>query len=164
MNEVPSPELRISDQDREAALTALGEHMSAGRIDIDEFGERSARITAAKTRGDLSAVFADLPQPHPRFDQPWQTVSAPPVPQATAAPPAPRSSWTPAQRAVAALTPLVWIAAIVLMVSAGVSWLILLVPIGLTAVGRGLWGQDWHGHDRHRELRDRRRYRGEIDG
>ncbi|MFD9894555.1 DUF1707 domain-containing protein [Amycolatopsis sp. NPDC059027] len=167
MNEVPSPELRISDRDRETALTALGEHMSAGRIDIDEFGERSAQITAAKTRGDLVRVFADLPEPHPRFDETWQAVSAPPVPQATAQPPAApgATAWSPAQRVLAGMLPLVWIAAILLMVTTGISWLIILVPIGLTAVGKSLWGQDWHGHDRHRrELRDRRRYRGEVDG
>lgn len=70
MSEVPSPRLRISDQDRESALAALGEHMSAGRIDIDEFGERAARVTAAKTRGELSEVFGDLPEPHPRYDSP----------------------------------------------------------------------------------------------
>lgn len=67
MNEVPSPQLRISDPEREAALQALGEHMSVGRIDLDEYGERSAQVTTAKTRGELAAIFEDLPQPHPRL-------------------------------------------------------------------------------------------------
>ena len=30
--------------------------MSAGRIDIDEYGERSARMTAAKTRAELAGL------------------------------------------------------------------------------------------------------------
>ncbi|MGH8920477.1 MAG: DUF1707 SHOCT-like domain-containing protein, partial [Actinomycetes bacterium] len=76
MTEVPSPQLRISDQERESALSALGDHMTAGRIDIDEYGDRSARITAAKTRGELGELFADLPQPHPAYG--GAAVAAPP--------------------------------------------------------------------------------------
>lgn len=59
--------LRISDTEREAAVAALGEHMSAGRLNVDEYGERSAQVTTAKTRGDVSAQFSDLPRPHPNF-------------------------------------------------------------------------------------------------
>ena len=63
------PDIRIGDAEREEALKALGEHMSAGRLELDEYGDRSALVTTAKTRGDLLALFADLPQPHPRFGQ-----------------------------------------------------------------------------------------------
>lgn len=62
------PEIRIGDTEREEALKVLGAHMSAGRLDLDEYGERSARITTAKTRGELSALFGDLPAPHPVFE------------------------------------------------------------------------------------------------
>lgn len=58
------PELRIGDREREAALTALGEHYAAGRITKDEYDERSAVIWAARTNGQLWPVFADLPGPH----------------------------------------------------------------------------------------------------
>lgn len=65
----PGPdELRIGDGERESAMSALGEHLSAGRIDIDEYGERSGKVTEARTRRQLLALFADLPEPHPRFD------------------------------------------------------------------------------------------------
>ena len=40
---------------------ALGEHFAAGRLDKDEYDERSARIWAAKTESDLRPVFGDLP-------------------------------------------------------------------------------------------------------
>ena len=63
------PDIRIGDTEREEALRSLGEHMSAGRLELDEYGDRSALVTTAKTRRDLLALFADLPEPHPRFGQ-----------------------------------------------------------------------------------------------
>ena len=62
-----SAEIRVGDTEREAAMTALGEHMSLGRLDVDEYGERSAKVAAAKTRGELLEVFTDLPDPRPVF-------------------------------------------------------------------------------------------------
>jgi hypothetical protein len=53
--------LRISDADREAAVDVLAEHYATGRLDKDEFDERSDAVWSAKTRGDLAPVFADLP-------------------------------------------------------------------------------------------------------
>jgi hypothetical protein len=60
--------LRVGDADREQAIAALGEHMSLGRLTVDEYGERASGLAAAKTRGELSEQFADLPEPGPRFD------------------------------------------------------------------------------------------------
>jgi hypothetical protein len=53
--------LRISDQDRERAATGIREHFAAGRLDNDEVEERVAAIYAARTRGELDALTADLP-------------------------------------------------------------------------------------------------------
>ncbi|MEV5714029.1 DUF1707 domain-containing protein [Amycolatopsis mediterranei] len=165
MTEVPSPQLRISDQNRESALSALGEHMTAGRIDIDEYGERSARITAAKTRGELGEIFEDLPAPHPKYDGVPQAVAAP-EPAAAPAPapqqrPGSPENWSPPQRFLAAIMPLAWIAAIALIATGVVAWPIIFLPIGLTAVGKSMWGHDWNpNHDRRdRHLRDRDRRR-----
>ncbi|MFI7118456.1 DUF1707 domain-containing protein [Amycolatopsis sp. NPDC049868] len=152
MSEVPSPRLRISDQDRESALTALGEHMTVGRIDIDEFGERSARITAAKTRGELAEIFLDLPEPHPRYDAPKAAVGEPGKPASTWA------DISPAQRVMGALLPILFIATIALIITTGVTWWFILVPIGISAVGEGIWGKGWEnshkklGKQRRREL------------
>lgn len=175
MNEVPSPQLRISDQERESALQALGEHMTVGRIDIDEYGERSARITAAKTRGELVTVFEDLPQPHPAFDgqpsAPAKVAETAPQPAVSTEPGAP-AQWMDRpvqQRLAAALVPLMWIAGIALFFTVG-GWWWFLLPVAFTGVGRAMWGQEWHdqqpghGHrdrdrDRRRDLRDDRRDR-----
>jgi hypothetical protein len=60
-----SDEMRIGNADREAAQSALQQHLSQGRIDLDEFGERSLRAGQARTRAELAALFTDLPAPHP---------------------------------------------------------------------------------------------------
>jgi len=53
--------LRLSDADREAATGLLSEQYAVGRLNKDEFDERSDAVWSAKTRGDLAPVFADLP-------------------------------------------------------------------------------------------------------
>ncbi|UVS81601.1 DUF1707 domain-containing protein [Actinokineospora sp. UTMC 2448] len=63
-------DIRVGTTDRERAVAALSDHLAEGRIDIGEYETRCAAATAARTRGDLRAVFADLPAPHPRFDPP----------------------------------------------------------------------------------------------
>src|SRR3954451_19507158 len=54
------PELRLSDADREDAIARLSEHYAAGRLDKDEFDERSDAIWTARTGADLAPIFADL--------------------------------------------------------------------------------------------------------
>jgi hypothetical protein len=70
VSEYRPSDIRISDTEREDAIGKLGEHMSAGRLDIDEYGDRTARVATAKTRGELLALFGDLPEPKPAFGQP----------------------------------------------------------------------------------------------
>jgi hypothetical protein len=53
--------MRISDAEREAAAAELREHFASGRLDQEELNERLDRVFAAKTRGDLTGLFADLP-------------------------------------------------------------------------------------------------------
>ncbi|MDE3129782.1 MAG: DUF1707 domain-containing protein [Acidobacteriota bacterium] len=53
--------VRVSDQDREAAATALREHYAAGRLDNAEVEERLQAVYAARTKGELEALSADLP-------------------------------------------------------------------------------------------------------
>lgn len=55
--------LRLSDAERDQAIARLGEHYAAGRLDKDEYDERSDAVWSAKTRGDLRPVFADLEAP-----------------------------------------------------------------------------------------------------
>ena len=56
----PHPDLRLSDADRDDAIARLSEHYAAGRLDKDEFDERSDAVWTARTGADLAPVFADL--------------------------------------------------------------------------------------------------------
>ena len=58
---MPEPHLRAADTDRAAVATVLGQHMSAGRLTVDEYDERLSRAYAAKTYGELDELTADLP-------------------------------------------------------------------------------------------------------
>ncbi|MDQ0377354.1 DUF1707 domain-containing protein [Amycolatopsis thermophila] len=158
MTEVPSPDLRIGDEERESALTALGEHLSAGRLDLDEYGDRSARVTAARTRRDLAGLFADLPEPHPRFEKPQP-------PKAVAKKPDQPPQWSDRplpQRVAAAAVPFLWVAAVALFLTVG-GWWWFALPFLFTAAGSAFWGKDWerdrHGAYDRRDRRDRRRDR-----
>jgi hypothetical protein len=61
----PRPALRIGNEERNAAIRALDEHLSAGRLDADEYADRMAAASMARTRDDLDPLFVDLPAPHP---------------------------------------------------------------------------------------------------
>lgn len=52
---------RLSDNDRIHALQALGSHFADGRLDSDEFDERTGLAAQARTVGDLLPAFVDLP-------------------------------------------------------------------------------------------------------
>jgi hypothetical protein len=55
------PELRVSDADREATVVRLREAGGEGRLTLEELADRVERAVAARTRGDLDALTADLP-------------------------------------------------------------------------------------------------------
>jgi Domain of unknown function (DUF1707) len=61
------PPIRIGTAERDAAMKALDAHLEAGRLDVDEYGERSARASVATTAPELAALFDDLPAPHPEL-------------------------------------------------------------------------------------------------
>lgn len=57
----PARDLLLSDAERLHALTALGDHYAAGRLDDSEFHARSGDVAAARTLGQLRGSFRDLP-------------------------------------------------------------------------------------------------------
>jgi hypothetical protein len=54
--------LRVSDADRDAAISELGEHFQEGRLDRDELEDRTGRALGARTGSDLDELLADLPR------------------------------------------------------------------------------------------------------
>ena len=53
--------IRASDADREVVVATLREAYTAGRLDLDEFDERTTTAYESKTWGDLRKLTADLP-------------------------------------------------------------------------------------------------------
>ena len=62
MDETTQIRLRASDADRDAAITELGEHFQAGRLDPAELDDRTGRALRARVASDLDELFADLPR------------------------------------------------------------------------------------------------------
>ena len=62
---LPADLLRVGDAERQQAVTALGEHFAAGRLDQDEYDTRIQSAYASRTRVDLQGLFGDLPEPVP---------------------------------------------------------------------------------------------------
>jgi hypothetical protein len=58
-------ELRVSDAERAAVQERLRRAVGDGQLDLHEFDNRVQAAWAAKTRGELVRVTADLPEPPP---------------------------------------------------------------------------------------------------
>ena len=52
--------LRAADRDRDVIRTALATAYAEGRLDREEFDERSEQVTSARTLGELPPIIADL--------------------------------------------------------------------------------------------------------
>ena len=92
MSSDPKSGLRISDAEREAAVSALGEHFAAGRLTREEYDERSERAYAARTAAEVAPLFTDLPAPHPYAQTtPRAARTARPAPGPTGPWPVPRA-------------------------------------------------------------------------
>jgi hypothetical protein len=57
----PPGDLRVSDADRDRALSGLSEAFRVGRLTADEFDQRSGQALRARTGRELTALLADIP-------------------------------------------------------------------------------------------------------
>jgi hypothetical protein len=60
----PTGDVRVSDADRDQALSELGAAFRAGRLTADEFDERSGQTLRSRTGNELIALLTDLPVEH----------------------------------------------------------------------------------------------------
>lgn len=56
-----TPDMRASDADRAAVMQILEQAVGQGMLTLDEYSERADVALAARTRGELDTVIADLP-------------------------------------------------------------------------------------------------------
>jgi hypothetical protein len=73
----PAPEVRASDQDRDAVAQRLQQAFAERRLDDDEFDERMRAALTARTGADLDKLTADLPAPAPGGRGPAPAVPSP---------------------------------------------------------------------------------------
>lgn len=124
------PPIRIGTAERDAAMKALDAHLEAGRLDVDEYGERSARASVATTAPELAVLFDDLPAPHPPLPgiPGLPAVAPPPAPPAVREPSA-LEVWGPR---LVALSPFVAVALFLLTRQ----WIFfLLIPVAGALLG-----------------------------
>jgi hypothetical protein len=62
---VPAEDMRVSDAERAQVQDRLRRAHDVGQLDLTEFDDRVRTVWAARTRGDLARVTADLPAPPP---------------------------------------------------------------------------------------------------
>jgi len=153
---MPDPQLRAGDSDREAVAATLGRALSDGRLTVDEYEERLAKVYAARTYADLDPLTADLPRGGRPAPAPKPTAPAVPRPAAMGRP----APWNRGVLAMWAswLTTALIVTAIWLATSIGNGrpdnfwpiWVIL--PWGAVLLARTVTGGP------HQRSRDRRRH------
>jgi hypothetical protein len=70
----PPGGLRVSDADRDRAISELSDHFQAGRLTAEEMDERSGLALRARTGNDLKALLDDLPLAGPPVTQPGHDI------------------------------------------------------------------------------------------
>ncbi|QUQ70883.1 hypothetical protein JJ691_86660 [Kutzneria sp. CA-103260] len=149
--------MRIGDTEREQALAALGEHMSAGRLNIDEYGERSAKVTAARTHSELMELFTDLPAPKPGAAPKPQPAAAPQPPATVPGAPVEKRSNAP-RISMAAVAAASWPVAIGIGLITR-QWEVIAVPVLLSWFMGALFGGRRRDEEREQDQRHRDQWR-----
>ena len=70
-------DMRVSDADRVAGQERLRLAHDVGQLDLTEFDERVRSVWAARTRGGLARLTADLPAPPAQPDRPGVFAATP---------------------------------------------------------------------------------------
>ena len=78
----PPGDLRVSDAERDLAVSELSRAFQAGRLTADEFEERCGQAFASRTGKELTALLADLPvERDPAETAVVRRAARPPAPQ-----------------------------------------------------------------------------------
>ena len=77
-------DLRVSDAERASTERVLRRAHDAGQLDLSEYDERVRAVWAARTRGDLQRITADLPEPPEPPSEPASRWTFAPTPGGTA--------------------------------------------------------------------------------
>lgn len=61
MTQAPDPNMRVSNAEREAIIAKLHAATEEGRLDLDEFADRSRQAYEARTYAEVGHLLSDLP-------------------------------------------------------------------------------------------------------
>jgi hypothetical protein len=124
-------------------------------LTLVEYGDRSALAAHAQTRGELTALFEDLPAPHPELGGGAEVVPVSAAPVA-------RRDRSAMRRTAQAAVPLMWLltVAVVSALGWGNFWWLVFVPIALSTIA----GQLWRESDSESESDSDGRERRELEG
>jgi hypothetical protein len=123
--------VRIGDAERDQAVSLLGDHFAAGRLNREELDERIDQAIQAKFSTDLRPLFADLPVAEPRVGRPAPQFRAAPV----------------AYAPLFLLAPMLLIAVLVTAIAVGAPW-VLWVFFWMFMCS-GFWGRRRFRHHDH---------------
>ena len=123
--------IRIGDAERDQAVSLLGDHFAAGRLNREELDERIDQAMQAKFTTDLRPLFVDLPGAEPAAGRP--------APQFRAGPPA----YAP----LFFLAPLLMIGVVITAIAVGAPW-VLWVFLWMFMFS-GFWGRRRFRHHAH---------------
>lgn len=135
MTTEPTPQ-RLSDAERDEAVTMLREHFEEGRLDQSEFTERMEAALAARFAADLTPLFVDLPDPRPLGAGLWQASypvpfeqTYPAVPDAAGDDLARRDN---TQRVLSVVQAVVWpVAILLLLTGGGIEWIFIALIVSV---------------------------------
>lgn len=149
----PRSSLRIGDAERNAAADALQQHLTAGRLTLDEYADRAAIVNTARTQDEVDRVFADLP---PVPGAPGGLAVRPgtgsPLAAAAGVPPVPAGPGRSgvSKNVLRGLMGGLPIIALLLFLITGLWYFFLMIPLGYLVLGPILNGGD--DDDRRPEL------------
>ena len=131
--------IRASDAERDQAARRLRDHAVAGRLTTEELDERSGRVFAARTLGELDDLFHDLPRERGRSPR-ARRAHARPAAVARTAPRCSRSLKlaTASVVALVLLQGLIWMLIGLALASIAVLWL--LICVGTQLAGSAATG------------------------
>ena len=134
------PSLRIGDSERNAAADALQQHLTAGRLSLDEYADRSAVVMNARTQDEVDRVFGDLPSvpgaPGAAGTPAVRSAAGSALAGAAGVPPVPAAGRQgPSRRVLQALMGAMPIIALLLFLAFDAWYFFLLIPLSYAVLG-----------------------------
>ncbi|WP_111766372.1 DUF1707 SHOCT-like domain-containing protein [Nakamurella deserti] len=142
----PRPSVRIGDAERNAAADALQQHLTAGRLTLDEYADRSALVMNARTQDEVDEVFGDLPPvvgaPGAAGTPAIRSATGSALAGAAGVPPATRAGGGPSRALLRGLMGGMPIIALLLFLATRQWWFFLLIPLSYAVLGPMLNNSD----------------------